>query len=30
MGHIHENSSRTDAKEVLHTEGTFRLGRIEK
>ena len=22
MGHIHENSSRTDAKEVLHTEGS--------
>ena len=22
MGHIHENSSRTDAKEILHTEGS--------
>ena len=22
MGHIHENSSRTDAKEVLHTDGS--------
>ena len=23
MGHIHENSSRTDAKEVLHTDGSI-------